>query len=229
MKPIREQHPATTDLQNLYERLLTAYGPQHWWPADSDFEVIVGAILTQNTAWRNVETALNRLKSEQIWSWDEIFEVPLETLAEVIRPSGHFNQKARKLKLFAQFLDRDFARSTDRLFQVPLLDLRNLLLAQWGIGPETADDIILYAARKPVFVIDNYTRRLTCRLDWKIEPDNYEGHRAAFETLLAPNVELFGEYHALIDHHCNRTCTKTPKCGECAIADICATGRAFNP
>ena len=137
MKPIREQHPATADLQNLYERLLTAYGPQHWWPADSDFEVIVGAILTQNTAWRNVETALNRLKSERIWSWDEVFEVPVEALAEVIRPSGYFNQKARKLKLFAQFLDRDFARSTDRLFQLPLLNLRNLLLAQWGIGPET--------------------------------------------------------------------------------------------
>ena len=228
MKPIREQHPATADLQNLYERLLTAYGPQHWWPADSDFEVIVGAILTQNTAWRNVETALNRLKSERIWSWDEVFEVPVEALAEVIRPSGYFNQKARKLKLFAQFLDRDFARSTDRLFQLPLLNLRNLLLAQWGIGPETADDIILYAARKPVFVIDNYTQRLTGRLGWKIEPHNYEGHRAAFEALLAPNVELFGEYHALIDHHCNRTCTKTPKCGECTIADICATGWAFN-
>ena len=228
MKPIRKQPPGTADLQHLFDRLLAAYGPQHWWPAESDFEMIVGAILTQNTAWRNVETALNKLKLEQIWSWDEILEVPVETLADVIRPSGYFNQKARKLNLFAKFLDRDFARSTDSLFQVPLPDLRNLLLAQWGIGPETADDIILYAAKKPVFVIDNYTRRLTTRLGWEVSPPDYEGHRALFESLLTANAEMYGEYHALIDHHCNGTCTKTPKCGDCPIADICATGRAFN-
>ena len=227
MKPIRKQHPGTADLQRLFDRLLAAYGPQHWWPAESDFEMIVGAILTQNTAWRNVETALNKMKLEQIRSWDAVLEVPVETLAEVIRPSGYFNQKARKIKLFAYFLDREFERSTDSLFQVPLPDLRDLLLAQWGIGPETADDIILYAAKKPVFVIDNYTRRLTTRLGWEVLPPDYEGHRAMFESLLRPNAEMYGEYHALIDHHCNGTCTKTPKCGDCPIADICEMGRAF--
>jgi endonuclease-3 related protein len=228
MNQPRKERPNATDLQTLFDRLLVAYGPQHWWPAESDFEMIVGAILTQNTAWKNVETALAQLKSKCIWSWDAVHEVPLGTLAEVIRASGYFNQKARKLKLFAEFLDRDFGRSSDHLLQLPLHELRELLLAQWGIGPETADDIILYAAKKPIFVIDNYTQRLTSRLGWKIEPAYYEGHRATFESLLTQNAEMFGEYHALIDHHCNRTCTKTPKCDDCPIADICATGRTLS-
>jgi endonuclease-3 related protein len=218
--------PGSADLQNLFDRLLSEHGPQHWWPAESDYEMIVGAILTQNTSWENVETALGQLKSNRIWAWDAVLETPVETLAEVIKPSGYFNQKARKLKLFAEFLDSDFERSTDRLFQLPLPELRKQLLAQWGIGPETADDIILYAAKMPVFVIDNYTQRLTGRLGWSIEPSDYEGHRAIFESLLPADVEMFNEFHALIDHHCNGTCTKTPKCGECGIADICALGKA---
>ncbi|NQW17951.1 MAG: hypothetical protein HQ478_10755 [Chloroflexi bacterium] len=222
----RKYRPNAIDLQRLFDRMLSAYGPQHWWPAESDYEMIIGAILTQNTAWRNVETALTQLKSAHIWSWDEVFEAQIETLAEVVRPSGYFNQKARKIKLFSEFLDREFGRSTDDLFQLPIDNLRKVLLAQWGIGPETADDIILYAAKKPVFVIDKYTQRLTSRLGWEIKPANYEGHRASFESLLPHDAKMFGEYHALIDHHCNTTCQKTPKCAECPIVDICNTGAA---
>jgi endonuclease III related protein len=173
-------------IQRHYAALYQAWGPQHWWPAETPFEVIVGAYLTQNTAWTNVERALANLRSARLLSVDGIRDVPLEKLQRLIRPSGYFRQKAERLKTFVAYLDKCYAGSLERLFSEPTEKLRAELLNLNGVGPETADSILLYAGNHPVFVVDAYTRRILARHE--IIPENapYEQVRQLFERALQP-------------------------------------------
>ncbi len=205
-------------LREYYDALSLALGPQHWWPARTPFEVIVGAILTQNTAWTNVEKAIANLRRDRLLSPAALERVPQAKLARLIRSSGYFRQKAKKLKAFVRFLHAEFGGSLAKLFRTPTAELREMLLAVHGIGPETADSILLYAGRHPVFVVDAYTRRILTRHGHISEKSGYENIRALFETTLPPGVQLFNEFHGLLvmtgKHWCR---TKNPRCHECPL------------
>ena len=222
MSPRRALKPL---LLNIYERLYQRYGPQHWWPAEGPFETIVGAILTQNAAWTNAERALDNLKAAGRLSPEAIREMPEHELAQLIRPSGYFNAKARKLKAMASFLaayDDDLARWRLR----DPKELRAELLTVHGIGPETADDLVLYVAELPSFVIDAYTRRIVQRLGLAPGHDTYDAYQTLFEQHLPINAKLYNEYHALLDHHAKEACrSREPVCDGCCLREVCATGR----
>lgn len=222
---VRKRAPSSADIGDLFDRLLDHYGPRNWWPADSPFEVIVGAILTQNTAWGNVEKALSRMREAGVWSLGAVRATPRERLAEIVRPSGYYNQKARKLHVFAEFLHSEFDGSLDALFALDTGELRERLIGLWGIGEETADDIVLYAAGKPSFVVDAYTVRLVERLGWRAADGRYADYQALFTDALPLDAPLFNEYHALIDRHSSTTCRKEPACPGCPLLDVCPTGR----
>ena len=217
-------------LNELYRRLYDTHGPQHWWPAESRFEVIVGAILTQSTAWVNVEKALGAMRTAECWSFDAIAGMSEADLASVIRSSGYYNAKARKLQAFANHvLSRG---DLDALFAQDTSSLRSELLTIHGIGEETADDIILYAAERPSFVIDSYTRRIVDRLGIVSQGNNprYGWYQALFQENLPPDAQLFNEYHALLDHHAKYICLKRdPRCADCCLVDLCAVGSGREP
>ncbi len=203
----------------VFQALLDRYGPQHWWPGESPFEVMVGAVLTQNTAWENVERAIARLKAAGALDARVIVDSDPRRLAEWIRPAGYFNVKARRLQAFcAWYLERG---GLEGLQGRPTEVLREDLLGVHGIGPETADDILLYALERPVFVIDAYTRRLFARLGLVEEDWSYERLRAWFENGLPREVPLFNEYHALIVRHAKEHCRKRPRCAGCPLAARC--------
>jgi len=212
--------PSAKQLLDLYRDMLSAYGAQQWWPADSAFEVAVGAILTQNTNWTNVERAIDRLRAANALTLSAILGMPPQRLAELIRPSGYYNIKAQRLRSLCEFLDR--AGGLDALKAGPLDDARRALLSIKGIGPETADDILLYAMDLPVFVIDSYTRRLLARLGLAGGDESYEALRGGFERALPADVALFKQYHALIVEHAKVVCRKTPLCGSCCLQAACA-------
>jgi endonuclease-3 related protein len=176
-------------IRDYYRALFEAWGPQNWWPARSEFEVIVGAYLTQNTAWTNVEKAMANLRSAKVLSVKGLRNVPLDQLEQLIRPSGYFRQKALRLKTFIAFLDRRYGGSLHRLFSRPSAALRQELLELNGVGPETADSILLYAGNHPVFVVDAYTRRILARHAILPEEASYEEVRGLFETALSPLAE----------------------------------------
>lgn len=232
MRPLRneEMKPGTEDLMDLYERLFAAYGPRNWWPTTGGgrFEVICGAILTQNTQWRNAERSLANMREQGLWSFPNVHAAGEDELAEAVRPSGYYNTKARKLKTFAAVVEDEFAGNLDTMFDRPVHELRDLLLGVWGIGEETADDIVLYAAEKPTFVIDRYTTRLMDRLGWEVDgKGSYSDYKRLFEERLPADVALFNEFHAVIDGHGARTCTsRAPKCGSCCLRDVCPSSRA---
>jgi len=215
--------PPRRALQRLHDRLLAAYGRQHWWPADSRFEVMVGAVLTQNTAWRNVERAIANLKGADALDPAAIAALPPADLAALIRPAGYFNVKARRLLAFCQFFLG--AGGEAALAALPTVELRHRLLAVHGVGPETADDMLLYAFGRPVFVIDAYTRRLLQRLGLATGEEGYEALRAGVEHGLGPDARVFNELHALIVHHAKMACSTRPRCGECCLRRICPEGR----
>ena len=172
------------EIQKFYRSLYRAWGPQHWWPAETPFEVIVGAYLTQNTAWTNVERAVENLRRAQVLSVDGIRKLKLGRLERLIRPSGYFRQKAKRLKTFVSFLDEQYEGSLKRMFAQPTAKLREELLALNGVGPETADSILLYAGNHPVFVVDAYTRRILDRHQILPETTDYEGIRQLFQQSL---------------------------------------------
>ncbi|MGH9493484.1 MAG: endonuclease III domain-containing protein [Candidatus Sulfotelmatobacter sp.] len=174
------------EIRHHYTTLYRAWGAQHWWPAESPFEVIVGAYLTQNTAWTNVERALANLRSAHALSIAGIRQMRLARLERLIRPSGYFRQKARRLKIFVAFLDKNFDGSLDQFFCQPTGNLREILLSLNGIGPETADSVLLYAGNHPVFVVDAYTRRILERHKILSGKSDYEKIRQLFERALAP-------------------------------------------
>ncbi len=212
-------------LTTMYDRLLAHHGPQGWWPGDGPFEMIVGAILTQNTAWTNAAHAIDNLKAAGAMSPAALRAMPEEALAEVVRPSGYFNAKARKLKAMADFLER-YNDSIEPWRTMPPKALRAELLAVHGIGPETADDIVLYVAGLPSFVMDVYTQRIVDRMLPRHGLRGYDAYQALFERHLPHDAALFNEYHALLDAHAKDVCTKRePRCASCVLADLCATGR----
>ena len=214
-------------LMDIYRRLLDAYGPQGWWPGDSRFEMIAGAILTQAAAWRNVELALTNLRTAGIDDWPAVHAMEVEALAELVRPSGYYNAKARKLKAFAAHVCVEYDGSLDAMFAEDTAALREELLGIHGIGPETADDILVYAAGKPSFVIDAYTIRIMRRVG--IAPDgrdSYDGWQAMFHAGIPLDVQVYNEYHALLDRHHKEACTKNaPRCDGCCLLEVCETGR----
>lgn len=211
--------PSSAALRDVYDRLLAHHGPQHWWPAGSRFEIMVGAVLTQNTAWINVERAIANLKSARALRAEVIVKTHPGRLAKWLRPSGHFNVKTKRLRNFCRwFLDAGGDQSLRRMRTDAL---RQALLAVNGIGPETADDILLYAFDRPVFVVDAYTRRLFHRLDLLDGKLPYEVLRANFETVLGPDAPLYNEYHALIVRHAKDICRPKPRCGNCCLAVRC--------
>jgi len=204
--------------------LFAEYGPQQWWPADSPFEVIVGAVLTQSAAWTNVEKAIANLRSAGALSPEGIRSLPEAELAALIRPSGYFNAKARKLKAFTALLSERFEGDLPKMLATPPRDLRPLLLATHGIGPETADAILLYAAGRPAFVIDAYTRRTLSRLGRPPARDTYAAWRELVEASLPPDAAMFNEYHALLVRLGKEVCRARPGCGRCVLRTVCATG-----
>ncbi len=205
----------------VFSRLLAAYGPQHWWPADSPFEVMLGAVLTQNTSWRNVERALDALKRLTRLEAAAILALDLATLAATLRPVGYFNVKAQRLRAFCTHYQT--AGGFAGLGSLETEGLRLNLLSVHGIGPETADDMLLYAFERPVFVVDAYTRRLFGRLGLLAESQGYEQIRRTFETALDPDVALFKEYHALIVRHGKQVCRTRPQCPACPLRGVCPT------
>jgi endonuclease-3 related protein len=209
-------------LRAVYRRLFAAHGAQHWWPGDGPFEVMVGAVLTQNTAWSNVERAIRALREAGCLEPRRILELTHQHLAQLIRPAGYFNVKARRLKSFcAWYLEQGGRESLVRL---DTSTLRRGLLSVDGVGAETADDMLLYAFERPVFVVDAYTRRLFERLGDLEGGEGYEAIRRLFESGLGPDAGLYNEYHALIVRHAKVTCRKRPLCGECPLTGLCATG-----
>lgn len=190
----------------------------HWWPAKTPFEVIVGAILTQNTAWTNVERALANLRRERLLSPLAIEKVSLRHLQELVRSSRYFRQKAKKLKAFVHFLRREYGGSLARMFRTPTDVLRERLLGVHGIGPETADSILLYAGRKDVFVVDAYTKRILTRHGWAGKKTRYEEMQALFEKNLPRDVSVYNELHAQFVQVGKNWCRpQEPRCFECPL------------
>jgi endonuclease-3 related protein len=219
--PTRRGHAATrARLLAIHDACLVHFGPRHWWPADTPLEVCVGAILTQNTAWANVAKALANLKAKDALSVERLHALPVARLAALIRPSGYFNQKADRLKGFVRVLVREAGGSLDAFFDRDTDALRARLLAMKGIGEETADSILLYAAGRPRFVVDAYTKRIFHRKGMIAENARYADVQAFFERHLPPDVALYNEYHAQIvalGHHC---CRPTPRCDVCPVRDL---------
>ena len=213
-------------LRDVQRRLLRQYGPQHWWPADSPFEVMVGAVLTQSTSWTNVEKAVDSLKAADALSPQAIRRLSHEELARTIYSAGFHNSKARKLKAMAEYLGDRFDDDLDSMKRVDPAELRAELLGVYGIGDETADSILLYALDMPSFVIDAYTRRLFSRIGIVPERDTYGAYQRLFEDSLERDPRTFDEYHALIVTHGKSVCRKRPVCRGCCLLEICATGRA---
>ena len=216
--------PVPDRLTEIYDRLLEHYGPQSWWPANTPFEVMVGAVLTQAASWTNVEKALTNLIDADALSSAAIRKMPLPELACLLYPSGYYNAKARKLKALCEFLHDQYGDDIDRMARRPTLELRNQLLNVYGIGDETADDILLYALGHPIFVIDNYTHRMMRRLGIMPESLGYSQLQTLFMNSLAPIAKNYNEYHALIVRHSVVACKKRPLCADCPILDICETG-----
>ena len=201
----------------IYHKLYHAFGPQHWWPGDSPFEIAVGAILTQNTNWANVEKAIASLKNKRALSAKGIHEMKTEKLALFIRPAGYFNVKARRLKAFIHFLINDYHGSMGRMKNENLDTLRTKLLNVHGIGPETADSILLYALDNPVFVIDAYTKRVLSRHSVINHDEIYERIQDLFHETFKRDTELFNEYHALFVRLGKTYCRKKPLCDGCPL------------
>ncbi len=209
-------------IPSIYDTLYRRYGPQHWWPGETPFEVMVGAILTQNTAWSNVEKAIVNLKQNAALCPDKIIDIEHDRLAQWLRPSGYFNIKAKRLKNYCRWYREQ--GGYDALQQFETGALRHRILSVNGVGPETADDILLYAFNRPVFVIDAYTRRIFSRLELIDSDTGYEHLRQTFEEALASRrnrVNLFNEYHALIVNHAKDVCRKRPLCEQCCLAKQC--------
>jgi endonuclease-3 related protein len=214
--------PAT--LRAYHDRMAAHHGHTGWWPGDSPFEIAVGAILTQNTAWTNVEKALANLKRARLLAPRALVAAPLDQVEQAVRPSGYFRQKALRLRIFSAHLLERHGGSMARMARRPLAELRPELLALHGIGPETADDILLYACEKPVFVVDAYTRRIFSR-HGLVPPDiGYEPLRAFFEQHLPHEVPLFKEYHGLLVWTAKDFCRTRPDCAGCPLAPLLPPG-----
>lgn len=204
-------------IQSVYETLYARWGPQHWWPARTRLEMMLGAILTQNTAWSNVEKAIGNLRRHGVLDFEMLEKVSEKQLAEWIRPAGYFNQKAGYIKCMIEAIRSDFDGSLNRLFAHDTPTLRKTLLSWKGIGPETADSILLYAAKRPAFVVDTYTKRFLSRHGWCDHKAAYDSVAQLFTDNLLEEAQLFNEYHALIVRLGKEHCNTQPKCEGCPL------------
>jgi endonuclease-3 related protein len=205
----------------IYEILLSHFGPQGWWPGETPLEIMVGAVLTQNTSWTNVSKAIANLKKENLLSFEKLHALPVEALAEKIRPAGYFNLKAARLQNLLAFIAREYNGSLEEMFAVDMQTLREGILSVKGIGPETSDSILLYAGRKAVFVVDAYTHRIFARHNIIAAEDGYHEIQEYFALALPEDVELFNEYHALIVRLGKEFCKKSkPLCARCPLGQL---------
>jgi len=207
-------------LSEIYKLLYDAFGPQHWWPGETQFEIMAGAILTQNTSWTNVEKAIANLNRAGSLTPDALRRIEIKQLAELIRPAGYYNIKAKRLKNFVDWLFEHYSGELTNLQTISTDRLREELLAITGIGRETADSILLYALGRPVFVVDAYTARITVRHEL-IEPGaDYEQLRELFESNLPRDVRLFNEYHALLVKAGKEFCKTKARCSGCPLEKL---------
>jgi endonuclease-3 related protein len=207
-------------LTEIYQLLFGRFGPQHWWPGETPFEIITGAILTQNTSWANVEKAIANLKSANLLTPEKLYHLDTSKLAELIRPAGYYNIKTKRLKSFLTWLFHNYDGRLENLYTIDTDRLRTELLAVKGIGPETADSILLYAFGRPIFVVDAYTARVAVR-HGLIEPDaDYEQLRELFQSNLPQEPQLFNEYHALLVKLGKDFCKPTAKCPACPLEKL---------
>jgi endonuclease-3 related protein len=218
-----DRQSAKPSLLDIYRLLYEEYGPQHWWPAESPLEMIIGAILTQSAAWTNVEKAIGNLKSNGTLTLTGLREIPQDELARLIYSSGYYNVKARKVKAFVEWLAERYGGDLNRLFALDVAAMREELLSVHGVGEETADSVILYAAHRPIFVIDAYTRRLITRLGLAPQKETYAAFQALFMDNLPHDEVLFNEYHALLVQHGKAVCRQAPLCTGCCLNSLCPT------
>ena len=211
-------------ISDIYRRLFACFGPQRWWPGETPFEVMVGAILTQSASWHNVELAIGSLKQAGALSPEALREISLDELGRLIHSSGYYNAKAKKLKALVEWL-RHYGDSLKKAFSGNLDDKRQELLGIHGIGPETADSILLYAAGKSIFVIDAYTRRIIERIGTAPQKDSYNAYQRLFTSNLKQDARFFNEYHALLVKLGKDICRKKPLCSACCLREICRYGR----
>jgi endonuclease-3 related protein len=207
-------------LIKIYRTLYQTYGPRDWWPAETSFEVMVGAILTQNTSWRNVEKAIQKLKGKGVLNPEGIHHLKKSQLASLIKSSGYYRIKTDRVKAFVNFLFEEFDGDLKRMGRERLGELREKLLGVKGIGPETADSILLYGLKKSIFVIDAYTKRILSRHKMISENTAYEEVQKLFMEHLPLDEKLFNEYHALLVHLGKTVCKKIPRCDICPIKSI---------
>ncbi len=210
-------HKTQQAFHSLYQNLFEVYGPQHWWPAESLLEMMIGAILTQNTAWTNVKSAIQNLKDSNLLEFETLTKVDPEIIATHIKCSGYFNVKSKRLHSFLNWVWQKTNGNLNQLFEQPLLELRNELLSQEGIGPETADSILLYGGQKLIFVVDAYTRRIFTRHGLITGSETYDEIRLFAEKYLPANVYIYQELHALIVKAGAEQCKPQPDCKNCPL------------
>jgi len=209
--------PIRKRLMEMYRRLFERFGPQNWWPARTPFEVMVGAVLTQNTNWKNVERAIQNLRDNNLLNLKAIYEVSIQDLAHLIRPAGYYNIKAVRLKNLINFIVENYGSELENFMSQETRKLRQEILSVKGIGPETADSILLYACSRPVFVVDAYTFRVLRRHNMVQDQESYHGLQSMFMDNLPDDVELFNEFHALIVRVGKEHCKKQPLCNSCPL------------
>jgi endonuclease-3 related protein len=210
----------TEELTEIYEVLFGRFGPQHWWPGETQFEIIIGAILTQNTNWTNVEKAVANLKGADVLCAETLHRMNVSDLAALIKPAGYFNIKAKRLKSFLKWLFDEYGGQLENLEQLPTSRFREELLSIKGIGPETADSILLYAFERPVFVVDAYTARVTTRHGLIEAGCDYEQLQELFQSNLVEDVQMFNEYHALLVRVGKEFCRPTARCSGCPLEKL---------
>ena len=208
-------------LLKTYNALYKTFGKRRWWPGDTKLEIIIGAILTQNTSWSNVEKAIGNLKKEGLLKARGLYDIPEKKLSRLIRPAGYYNVKSKRIKIFLSFLNTEYDLNINKMFAIETECLRQKLLNVNGIGQETADSILLYAGNKPIFVVDAYTKRILLRHGLVTEEADYKTIQNLFMVNLPNNVKLFNEFHALIVELGKKLCKRTkPLCGKCPIRRI---------
>jgi endonuclease III related protein len=214
------------ELEEVYQRLLAAFGPQHWWPGQTPLEVMVGAVLVQNTSWRNAAHAIENLRQADLLDLRALDALPPEELAELIRPAGYYRLKARRLQSLVRYIVQRYDGTLETMFARPCDELRQELLTLHGIGPETADAILLYAGQMPVFVVDSYTCRVLGRHGWLDDEADYDRVQEMFHDALAADAALYNEFHALLVRVGKDYCRKSqPKCQQCPLRDLLPGGR----
>lgn len=210
----------TEQLSEMYELLFEQFGPQHWWPGDTQFEIIIGAILTQNTSWANVEKAITNLKKANFLSSQALHQMNNDKLSALIKPAGYFNIKAKRLKSFLSWLSNEYNGLLEKIEQIPTARLREELLNIKGIGPETADSILLYAFDRPIFVVDAYTARVMTRHALVETGCDYEQLQQLFQSNLVEDTKMFNEYHALLVRVGKEFCRPKARCPGCPLEKL---------